>query len=142
MVRAFLDISKKSSSPADAKRPIQCKMAAGYQRVGSLVEFQGRETTFFSRHDTYSMLTVWELNQEQQVAPAVRDFLNVSVHGYEGTLTFIRPPSRKMRGLWKVTWLAKRTNMELYVEDQILDSGKPALHPAEVLSLAENLSCK
>lgn len=141
MVRTFLEISTKTEPRTDIRRPVQCQLV-GYQRVTSLVEFQGRETTIFSRRDSYGMLTVWELNQEQQVVPAVRDFLNVSVRGLEGTLSFIRPKLKNMRGLWKLTWLARRTNMELYVEDRILDSGEPELHPAEILSLAENLNCK
>ena len=138
-VRKFVELSSKIRPSSDWTPPVRCDLPFGFKRIGAMPEFNRRESTFYSKHGNLAMLTVWELDPEQQVTPAFKDMLNTEINGHAGTISLIRHSSR---ALWKVTWLAKRTNFELYVEDQIGAESKPVIHSSELLLLARGLTCK
>ncbi len=110
-------------------------------RQGAFFESAGRLNTLYGQGDRRAVVTAWQLTDVQSISTPINAFLNTCIRGNPATLSLSRSRPPKTTGLWKLGWLERRINYEMYVEDPLRADGSPALHPKELVRMGEAYQC-
>mgnify|MGYP006954517720 CR=1 FL=1 len=109
---------------------------------GEVVESVDRANFFFSFNAGLGMLTVWDLKSAGVRLVRFQEFLNADVNGFKGVLSIAKSVDAPSRALWKLNWVQKDMQFELYLEDGLDSGGRPFLLPNDILGLAEKVTKK
>lgn len=121
------------------RKRVRLNKPAHLEYLGEFAESEHKASLFFrDTADRLLMLSIWDFEAAGAQLVIVEEFLNVTIHGAKGTLSFVKAPNIQ-EGLWKVSWIKKKLQFELYVSDRLDSNRRPIKSRKEILALATNL---
>lgn len=125
--------------PSIFKSKVSLNKLTQLEYLGEFAESKHRASLFFrDTADRLLMLTIWDYEADRAQLVIVEEFLNVTIHGSKGTLSFVKAPNIQ-EGLWKLSWLKTKLQFELYVSDGLDSNRRPIRSKQEILTLARTL---
>lgn len=133
LIESMLDISKKKS---DIFSNRFSKQLATNNIISELIESPNRSTYFLESQVGVVMLTIWDFVVDDAKILLLRDFLNVQIFDVTASLVLVKSDDSLNKRLWKLSWINKNIQYELYVPDTIDSTNKTFLNRNDVLNLA------
>lgn len=136
LIDSMLTISRKK---ADIFSNRFSKQFATKKIISELVESPNRSTYFFESQSGVAMLTVWDFVADEAKILLLKDFLNVKIFNFDASLILIKNEASSSKRLWKLSWIDKNIQYELYVSESVDSENKITLKRNDILNLAKKI---
>jgi hypothetical protein len=136
VIESMLAISKKK---ADNFSNRFSKEIAANDIISELIESPNRSNYFIDSQTGVVMLTVWDFVADEAQILLLNDFLNAKIFYPTATLVLIKSENSINRQLWKLSWINKNIQYELYVPDSINAAGNKTMKKDDILNLAKKI---
>jgi hypothetical protein len=136
LIESMLAISKKK---ADIFSNRFSKQLVAKDILSELIESPNRSNYFIDSPTGVVMLTIWDFVADEAKILLLKDFLNVKIFHSTATLVLIKNENSLNKQLWKLSWINKNIQYELYVPDAAYAPNKSTLKRDDVLNLAKRI---
>ena len=138
----YLNVVRQLFSVAKIKGIVASSIELqGMVRQGRWQESERRSSHFYSNGEHYALLTIWDFVDDGASLCLPIEAMNYTSGGNRGSLARATVLGDS-RTIWKLQWvtLDKKSQIELYIEDDLGSDGKYMYTPTAIRSLASTVN--
>lgn len=133
LIDSMLAISQKKTDTFSNRFS---KQLAATEILSELIESPNRSNYFYEFQSGVVMLTVWDFVADDAKILLLKDFLNVKTFYSTASLVLVKNEKSSNKQLWKLSWINKNIQYELYIPDTGDSTNKSSLKKDDILNLA------
>jgi hypothetical protein len=136
LINSMLIVSKKKAHIFSDRFS---KQLVAKDIISELIESPNRSTYFMESETGVIMLTIWDFVADDAKILLLKDFLNVKIFDVAASLVLVKNENSLSKQLWKLSWINKNIQYELYVPDSADSTNKSTLKKDDILNLAKRI---